>query len=92
MLEHAENRVTVLSGFDADGNPVTEPLDTEAGEASGDESPRAKRRAAAARSPRRSGGSEDPGESTNDGWEDEFSARLKSSGDQGSVDDPPGLF
>ncbi|MEN1681181.1 MAG: exodeoxyribonuclease VII small subunit [Planctomycetota bacterium] len=37
QLEHAERRIEVLSGFDADGNPVTEPLDeadTPTGEAS----------------------------------------------------------
>lgn len=27
MLESAQQRVTLLSGFDAEGNPVTEPLD-----------------------------------------------------------------
>jgi len=30
LLEVAERRVTLLSGFDADGNPVTEPFEEEA--------------------------------------------------------------
>ena len=36
MLESAQRRVTLLSGFDAEGNPVTEPMDaSEPGETSG---------------------------------------------------------
>jgi len=30
LLEAAEQRVNVLAGFDADGNPVTQPLDEQA--------------------------------------------------------------
>ncbi len=38
LLQAAERRITLLSGFDADGNPVTEPLDCD------DETPRQAKR------------------------------------------------
>ena len=34
LLENAERRIELLSGVDADGNPVTEPFDDAAGEES----------------------------------------------------------
>lgn len=48
LLDAAERRVTVLAGFDAEGNPVTEPLEElesfSGGETGRQESPRAGRR------------------------------------------------
>ncbi|MCG8653591.1 MAG: exodeoxyribonuclease VII small subunit [Pirellulales bacterium] len=47
ILEAAERQVTLLSGFDADGNPVTEPLAEATGE---QEKPRVRKRRTKAKS------------------------------------------
>lgn len=84
LLERAERRIEVLSGFDAEGRPVTEPLD------GGDEPPgegesrigRRSRVAPRDRSDSRGGSGAAAG---GDGVQASDSARH-------GVDDPPSLF
>lgn len=78
LLDEAEHQVTLLSGFDADGNPVVEPFDEErSSDLEEKQRSRSRRRGAAAS---RSGppGSTDRGNGDGPG--------------EGSVDDLPGLF
>lgn len=50
LLERAERRIEMLSGVDAEGNPVTQPFDDTASTAGGDKGPsRSRRRSQPAR-------------------------------------------
>lgn len=51
LLEAAEQKVCLLSGFDADGNPITEPLNDETGELERKKKRRVKKKAARTRPP-----------------------------------------
>ena len=51
LLEAAEQRVCLLSGFDADGNPITEPLNEGSGELEPKKKRRVKKKAARTRPP-----------------------------------------
>lgn len=76
LLEAAEQRVSLLSGFDADGNPVTEPFDRDSDAPT---SPRKKVRAKKrVPTPETSKGKQSP--------------RKGASRPTDSVDDSPGLF
>ena len=76
LLDAAQQRVSVLSGFDADGNPVTEPMSDFV--ADNDDDPKLK----SSRSPERTT-SADKGDSN---------AAGGGNRGQNSVDDAPGLF
>ena len=54
LLDAAEQKVSLLSGFDADGNPITEPIDTTS------------QRTGAGRSAKRSRGADPDAESVDD--------------------------
>ena len=49
-LEKAERRIQLLSGFDADGNPITQPFDSELGDVDWNLEDRSPRKAGRARS------------------------------------------
>lgn len=56
LLERAERRIELVSGVDAEGNPVVEPFDDESTLALDEKSqPRSRRRAKRAESPRKGG-------------------------------------
>lgn len=77
LLDAAQQRVSVLSGFDEDGNPVTEPLaDVEASENRGEKRVRRKRRPKSTSNPKEGG--------------NDAVSELDAAND--SVDDAPGLF
>ena len=63
LLENAERQISLLAGFDAEGNPVTEPFDEEAASSERQQASRQRRRRA--KDPLGGGaGSEDPEDDT----------------------------
>lgn len=46
LLQSAERRITLLAGFDADGNPISEPFDEPSPTAQSKQAPRSARRSA----------------------------------------------
>ncbi|QDT09171.1 exodeoxyribonuclease VII small subunit [Planctomycetes bacterium K23_9] len=87
LLQKAERRISLLSGFDADGNPITEPFEDDDA-ASGSAPVEAKRKSRSARRPsdaptkkRKRPAKAEPPESSGD-----------SADDDSTVDDSPGLF
>ncbi len=84
LLQKAERRITLLSGFDADGNPVTEPFET-------DDAPplEAKRKSRSSKQGARKSRSRSARETTSS----ETDASEPSGEEPDSVvDDSPGLF
>ena len=98
LLQHAERRISLLSGFDADGNPLTEPLeDGEADSLEAKQQARGRRRGAKQGKTPASGRSGGAGSADRGGSRDQVDSRDQpvSRGDadeQASVDDSPGLF
>ncbi|MGB7348147.1 MAG: exodeoxyribonuclease VII small subunit [Pirellulaceae bacterium] len=90
LLQKAERRITLLSGFDADGNAVTEPFDSD------DESPsEAKRKSRSARSKvngPKADGATNPRNKARKGTGPSYGDSFDSDDDPTSVDDLPGLF
>ena len=78
LLEKAERQICLLSGFDADGNPVTEPFGDDEDETL-EQKQAARQRRRRAKSPRNGGDAGDSGSDDPDGTST-------------SVDDPLGLF
>jgi exodeoxyribonuclease VII small subunit len=86
LLEAAERRIEVLAGFDAECNPVTEPLD-EGPDATLAEKQRSRSR--------RRGAAAEPGdENPHDAGMRQGGGRVDrgDTGESGGVDDPPQLF
>ena len=98
LLQHAEQRISLLSGFDAEGNPLTEPLeDGETGSLEAKQQARGRRRGAKQGKTPASGRAGDAGSTDQAGQNDQVDSRdpsvsRRGAGDEASVDDSPGLF
>jgi exodeoxyribonuclease VII small subunit len=79
LLEHAERKIELLSGFDAEGNPVTVPFDDTAS-ATGDAEPKQRSRKRSAATPRSSARPE------------RAEPSAPRTGDAPQIDELPGLF
>ena len=95
LLQHAEQRISLLSGFDAEGNPLTEPLEHgETGSLEAKQQARGRRRGAkpGKRLSRGQIGDADAAEQAGQADSRDPSVSRSDADHEASVDDSPGLF